>query len=71
MNHHLYLNSHGELGMKGLSSSNALLLGVETNTHAFDADPIGYWTKILLGDRMYAFVRQNKCVTFEERRDRA
>ena len=44
---------------------------VETNTHAFDADPIGYWTKILLGDRMYAFVRPNKCVTFEERRDRA
>ena len=46
-------------------------MGVETNTHAFDADPIGYWTKILLGDRMYAFVRQNKCVTFEERRGRA
>ena len=25
----------------------------------------------LLGERTYAFVRQNKCVTFEERRDRA
>ena len=25
----------------------------------------------LLGDRVYAFLRQNKCVTFEERRDRA